>query len=119
MKIVNINDIEDLILAKHEIDLYRIENKEISERSNLNDFINTYVSPKYIYLIDNKQLPFCLIDINNTKYLFVTEYTNLNVNIIHKLKRLNYDLNFFDFDLNHKVCYKFRFYYLCKNFDIY
>ena len=42
IKIVNINDIEDLILAKHEIDLLRIDHKEISERSVLQDFVTTY-----------------------------------------------------------------------------
>ena len=55
MKVVNINDIEDLILAKHEIDLMRIDHEEISERSILkrrggqwgrlfilNYFINTF-----------------------------------------------------------------------------
>jgi hypothetical protein len=93
MKIVNINDIEDLILAKHEIDLYKIEINELTERSNLNDFINTYATPKYIYIINDKQLPFSFVEINNIKYLFITEYTDLNQCIINKLKHLNYDLN--------------------------
>ena len=39
MKLVNINDIEDLILAKHEIDLMLIEDKVIEERTGINEFL--------------------------------------------------------------------------------
>lgn len=93
MKIVNINDIEDLILAKHEIDLYRIDINEISERSNLNDFINTYANPKYIYLFNNKHFAFNYIKVNDIDYLFVTEYGESNNLIVNKIKHLKYDMN--------------------------
>lgn len=92
MKIVNINDIEDLILAKHEIDLIKIEHKEISERSDLNEFINTYASPKYIYLLNDKQFPFNYIKIYDSDYLFVTNYDNENTYILNKIKSLKYNM---------------------------
>lgn len=93
IKIVNINDIEDLILAKHEIDLLRINHKEISERSVLQDFVTTYALTNYIYLINDKQIPFNYVSIYDNDYLFVTEYIEENKLLINKLKQLRYDLN--------------------------
>ena len=94
MKIVNINDIEDLILAKHEIDLLRIEHEEITERSILQEFINSYASPKYIYMINDIQIPFNYIKVYDNDYLFVTEYNKENIEIItNKIKRLKYNMN--------------------------
>ncbi len=93
IKIVNINDIEDLILAKHEIDLLRIDHKEISERSVLQDFVTTYALTNYIYLINDKQIPFNYVSIYDNDYLFVTEYIEENKLLINKLKQLRYDLN--------------------------
>ena len=94
MKVVNINDIEDLILAKHEIDLMRIDHEEISERSILQDFINNYASPKYIYMINDKQISFNYIKIYDNDYLFVVDDNQNDINsIINKLKQLKYDMN--------------------------
>jgi hypothetical protein len=93
MKVVNINDIEDLILAKHEIDVLRMNNNEISERSLLQDFINSYATPKYIYLINDKQLAFNYIKIYDNDYLFVTDYCDENELIISKIKHLKFDMN--------------------------
>ena len=86
-------DIEDLILAKHEIDLLRIDHKEISERSVLQDFVTTYALTNYIYLINDKQIPFNYVSIYDNDYLFVTEYIEENKLLINKLKQLRYDLN--------------------------
>ena len=94
MKVVNINDIEDLILAKHEIDVLRIEHEEITERSILQEFINSYASPKYIYMINDNQIPFNYIKVYDNDYLFVTEYNKENIEIItNKIKRLKYNMN--------------------------
>ena len=93
IKIVNINDIEDLILAKHEIDLLRIDHKEINERSKLQEFITKYTLTNYIYLINDKQIPFNYVSIYNNDYLFVTEYIDENKLLINKLKQIRYDLN--------------------------
>ena len=93
IKIVNINDIEDLILAKHEIDLLRIDHKEINERSVLQEFITTYALTNYIDIIDDNQIPCNYISIYDHNYLFVTEYIEENQLVINKLKQLKYDLN--------------------------
>lgn len=92
MKIININDIEDLILAKHEIDLYRIDIGEINEKTQLNEFIQNYAAPEYIYLIGNRQIPFNYIKLGKNDYLFITSNKEDDINIIlNKLKLLKYN----------------------------
>lgn len=94
MTIVNINDIEDLIISKYEIDTILNEQGKLEGRSNLQEFINKFANPQYIYLIDNLQIPFNYFKIENKDYLFVTNSDESEINIIKaKLKVLKYDLN--------------------------
>ena len=94
MTIVNINDIEDLIIAKYEIDTILNEQGKLEGRSNLQEFINEFANPQYIYLIDNLQIPFNYFKIENKDYLFVTNSDESEINIIKaKLKVLKYNLN--------------------------
>ena len=79
MTIVNINDIEDLILAKHEIDLILNEKGELEGRSNLQDFMRIYGSPDYIYLIGDKQIPFKYIKFDNNDFLFITDTDEVSI----------------------------------------
>lgn len=94
MTIVNINDIEDLIISKYEIDTILNEQGKLEGRSNLQEFINKFANPQYIYLIDDLQIPFNYFKIENKDYLFVTNSDESEINIIKaKLKVLKYDLN--------------------------
>lgn len=94
MTIVNINDIEDLILAKHEIDLIMNDLGELEGRSNLNEFIKEYASPSYIYLFDDMQIPFNYVSKENKDFLFVTNDNEDEINIIKtKLKLIKYNLD--------------------------
>ena len=94
MTIVNINDIEDLIISKYEIDTILNEQGKLEGRSNLQEFINEFANPQYIYLIDDLQIPFNYFKIENKDYLFVTNSDESEINIIKaKLKVLKYDLN--------------------------
>ena len=94
MTIVNINDIEDLIIAKYEIDTILNEQGKLEGRSNLREFINKFANPQYIYLIDDLQIPFNYFKIENKDYLFVTNTDESEINIIKaKLKVLKYNLN--------------------------
>ena len=94
MKVVNINDIEDLILAKHEIDLIRIDHNEISERSILNEFIYEYVTPKYTYILNDKNISFNYVKIYDNDYLFVTENNeDINKILINRIQRLKYNMD--------------------------
>ena len=94
MTIVNINDIEDLIIAKYEIDTILNEQGKREGRSNLQEFINEFATPQYIYLINNLQIPFNYFKFENKDYLFVTNSDESEINILKsKLKVLKYTLN--------------------------
>ena len=94
MTIVNINDIEDLIIAKYEIDTILNEQGKLEGRSNLQEFINEFATPQYIYLINNLQIPFNYFKFENKDYLFVTNSDESEINIIKsELKVLKYNLN--------------------------
>ena len=94
MKIVNINDIEDLILAKHEIDLMLIEDGIIDKRTEINYFLETYAMPNKVYIYNDKTIPFTLYEIHNNKYLFVTNYNQNELDILQaKIEQIKYNLN--------------------------
>jgi hypothetical protein len=94
MKIVNINDIEDLILTKHEIDLMLIEDKVIKERTTINGFLETYAMPKNIYMYNGISIPFKLYILHDKKYLFVINYNKQENEVLeNKLKQIKYDMN--------------------------
>jgi hypothetical protein len=94
MKIVNINNIEDLILAKHEIDLILIEDKVIEERTTINGFLETYAMPKNIYMYNGISIQFKLYILHDKKYLFVTNYNKQENEVLeNKLKQIKYNMN--------------------------
>lgn len=94
MKIININDIEDLILAKHEIDLILIEDKVIEERTTINEFLEKYAMPKNIYMYNGISIPFKLYILHDKKYLFVTNYNKQENEVLeNKIKQIKYDMN--------------------------
>ena len=83
MKLVNINDIEDLILAKHEIDLMLIEDKVIEERTGINEFLEKYAMPKNIYMYNGISIPFKLFEIHGLLQIIIskkTKYLNRKLN---------------------------------------
>ncbi len=94
MKIININDIEDLILAKHEIDLILIEDKVIEHRTEINEFLEKYAMPNNIYMYDGISIPFKLYTLHDNKYLFVTNYNKQEIEVLeNKLKQIKYNMN--------------------------
>ena len=86
--IVNINDIEDVVLAKYKIDT---ANPNIEGRSNLNDFMNEYCNLSDIAMIDDSLKAFKFITKFNMSFLFISNPDDLET-IIKLLKKCNYDL---------------------------
>ena len=82
MKIININDIEDLISAKIEID-----KKLNNGKSDLNEFINKYCILDSIIIYKNQYIPFKLYD---NEYIFVSDLTNIDI-ITEFLENIKYD----------------------------
>ena len=64
---VNINDIEDIIIAKIEIDK---NNSEIEGRSPLNEFINEYCKINWLFMYNDISIPFEIKTIFNNQYIF-------------------------------------------------
>ena len=94
MKLVNINDIEDLILAKHEIDLMLIEDKVIEVRTGINEFLEKYAMPKNIHMYNGISIPFKLFEIHGNRYLFVTNYNKQENEVLEqKIKQIKYNMN--------------------------
>lgn len=87
--IVNINDIEDVVLAKYKIDT---ADPNIEGRSNLNDFMNEYCNLSDIAMIDDSLKAFKFITKFNMSFLFISNPDDLET-IIALLKKCNYDLN--------------------------
>ena len=94
MNIVNINNIEELIIAKYEIEKHLIETNQIEEKGSINDFLSGIGNVNTIYLFKGKPIPFGFKTINNEQYLFVTNDNKNEINlIINKIKLCKYDLN--------------------------
>ena len=94
MTFVNINDIEDFVLAKHEIELMLIEDKIIEKRTDLKEFMEKYAMPDNVYVVNNIQIPFKLYNIHDKHYVFVTNYNKEELEILeNKIKLLKYNMN--------------------------
>ena len=97
MKIVNVGDIEDLVLCKHEIELELISQNKLSEKMSLSDFISKYLSfGNNVYIINEKDIyPFALINSSKDRYLFITESPNSenSKRFINKLRQINFNLS--------------------------
>ena len=97
MKIVNVGDIEDLVLCKHEIELDLIAQNKLAEKMSLSDFISKYLNfGNNVYMIDEKNIyPFTFINSSKDKYLFITESPNSenSKKFINELKKINFNLS--------------------------
>jgi hypothetical protein len=93
-KIININDIEDLILCKFEIENKLLEKGIIESKMQIDEFILKYALTDYVYMVDDKFIPFNIYTLDDTKYVFITEENETDKNILlNKLKSMKYDLN--------------------------
>ena len=85
-KKVNINDIEDLIEAKIEID--KNDQQLNGKRSDLNKFIAQYCNLSDIILFNNETYPFKLVD----QYIFVSDNSHYS-KIIETLEKIHFNLD--------------------------
>ena len=93
-KIININDIEELVLCKFEIENKLLEKGIIESKMQIDEFILKYALTDYVYMVDDKFIPFNIYTLDDTKYVFITEENETDKNILlNKLKSMKYDLN--------------------------
>ena len=94
MQIVNINDIEELVIAKYEIEKIRLANKEIEKKATINEFLINDAKLDYIYRYKGISIPFNFKKINNEDYLFIATNNKQHIDIlINKIKLIKYDIN--------------------------
>ena len=86
MKIVNVNDIEDIIEAKIEIDK---NDPDVKGRSNLSEFIKKYCSLTDILIYNDTYKAFKYVECFDKKYLFVSNVDDVP-DILILLKRIEY-----------------------------
>ena len=86
---ININDIEDLITAKIQIDK---DNPEIVGRSELNNFIQTYCILNYILTNNVISIPFQIAKIFGKQYVFYSSDSIKDAKLLKDLlEPINYD----------------------------
>lgn len=93
MNIVYITDIETLVKAKLEIDQLLIDNKEIDEKTKLEDFVNKYGKLSDVFFDCGKVIPFNLVDIYGKKYMFLADENDKIDNLLNYLKEIDYDFS--------------------------
>ena len=99
MKLIKINvstDVEDVMYHKKIIEDFWIENKLISERTSIEEFIDMLDLTKRIYIQEkeDKILPFVYILVNDTLYFFYVSEDNTLVNqCLNDLKEFGFDFN--------------------------
>lgn len=99
MKLIKINistDIEDVMYHKKIIEDFWIENKLISERTSIEEFIDMLDLTKRIYIQEkeDKILPFVYILVNDTLYFFYVSEDNILVNeCLNDLKEFGFDFS--------------------------
>lgn len=94
VKVVNINDIEELVLTKHDIELYLKDKNIINDKISINKFITDYAMIKYIYAeSEDNLIPFGFAKYDNA-YIFIINDNEKDIKLItNKLKSINYDIN--------------------------
>ena len=87
MEIINLNNIEQIVLCKYEIE------QQSGIKVSLTDFINQNI-PNDVYFYSNVTFPFALKEYYGKQYLFiVSEDESVVKRLINKLKLCKYDTN--------------------------
>jgi len=91
--VVNISDIEELITSKIEIDKLLIESNAITEKMDLNYFLQKYATLSNTYISQTKVIAFNFYNIEDNKYLFINEKNETSDKLVSELEKINYDLS--------------------------
>ena len=87
--IVNINDIEDIVLAKYKIDQ---ADPNVEGRSDLNAFMTEYCSVTDVAIFNGDIKPFKYVSKFGMNFLFISNIEDKDY-IIELLEKCNYDIN--------------------------
>lgn len=95
---VHIDDIEELVLAKHFIECNLMKNNEIDDKMSLAEFLQKFINMTTNVAIYNlttspKIVPFYIYEYENNRYVFLDSSNQYSDLTISKLKKLNYNLD--------------------------
>ncbi len=84
MKFINITDIEELILAKVDIEKFLMKEKTIDKKYTIPEFVVYATSNNIVYVNNRKFISFSYVKTNNEQYVFVQD--NYSKEIINTIK---------------------------------
>lgn len=101
---VNLADIEELVLAKHEFEKYLLERKVIKEKMKIEEFLDKYALKgfgNYMYKKDFLLIPFSLVDQDKDTYLFYSVSNNVDpTRFLEYFKEHDYKLKLKEIKIN-------------------
>ena len=74
-----------------EIDNALIKNEEIQEKTKLEDFVKKYAKLNNVFFDKGKIIPFNLVDVYGTKYLFLADENDDITDLTTILTNINFD----------------------------
>lgn len=93
MKFVNLNDIEDVVLSKFEIEKYLLNIKKIDQKQKLQDFISDISSNMWVLVVNNKDIiNFNVVKIPDNDFVFVITSEENEIKLLEIILQ-KYDLN--------------------------
>lgn len=84
MKFINITDIEELILAKVDIEKFLMKEKTIDKKYTIPEFVVYATSNNIVYVNNRKFISFSYVKTNNEQYVFIQD--NYSKEIINTIK---------------------------------
>lgn len=94
MERVNIGDIEQLVLAKVNIEKKLKEEDENYEAMDLGNFVSKYIILDKVLVYEGEVIPFAIRDIGGTKWLMYTTENAGSLDILEKnLSKISYDMS--------------------------
>lgn len=101
---VNLADIEELVLAKHDFEKYLLENHIINNKLSIDEFLDKYALKgfgKYMYKKEYLVIPFSLICQDEETYLFYSVSKNVDTTrFLEYFKEHDYKLKMKEIKIN-------------------
>lgn len=93
MKVYNLSNIEEIFLCKIYIESILLENNEIEEKMELQDFISKYMNvSNKVYMKNSTIIPFEIYDFYDEIIIIITENTYKDI-LVDELKKIEYNLS--------------------------
>lgn len=93
MKIYNLSNIEEIFLCKIYIESILLDNNEIEEKMELQDFIAKYMNvSNKVYMKNSTIIPFEIYDFYDEIIIIITENTYKDI-LVDELRKIEYNLS--------------------------